>query len=74
MCTDVLGGLELRADDAIDKAFQTDQSLREVASVLSCRICGERIDPPRLAACSWATRCTSCISCISSLQALRCCA
>ena len=71
MCSDVLGGLELRKDDAIDKAFQTDQSLREVASVLSCRICGERIDPPRLAACSWATRCSSCIS---SLQALRCCA
>ena len=50
MCTDVLGGLELREDDAVDKAFQTDQSLRNVASVLSCRICGERIDPPRLVA------------------------
>lgn len=71
MCTDVLGGLELREDEAVDKAFQIDQSLREVASVLSCRICGERIDPPRLAACSWATRCANCIS---SLQALRCCA
>lgn len=71
MSTDVLGGLELRADDAIEKAFQTDQSLREVASVLSCRICGERIDPPRLAACSWATRCTRCIG---NLMALRCCA
>lgn len=71
MCTDVLGELELRADDAIEKAFQTDQSLREVASVLSCRICGELIDPLRPVACSWATRCTSCLR---SLQALRCCA
>jgi hypothetical protein len=63
MFADVSAGLELRQDDAIERAMFADDCLRaSVVMVPVCGACGRNIDQTRLLICPTASRCSLCCS------------
>lgn len=62
MLADVAAGLELRQDDAVERALLADEGLRSAISITPvCGACGRDIDRTRLLICRTASRCSLCL-------------